>query len=337
MGVGPQRVHGAVRRVDGVSGAGDGPDDGQSCAGDFVAGRWAASSSGWCLGSWTRVGSTTCAGSGSMSFSYRKRHHYLTLVVDHDRQRVVWAGKGRSAKTLEAFFDRLGPAGCERLELVTADLAASWQKALQARVPHARVVFDRFHVERLASDAVDEVRRAQQRGTDAKTAKTLKGSRYCLLKHPTRLKPGEKRRLATVAPGESGAEPRLRAEGVPGDDSGAGHARRRTRVARPVARLGVAVASGAVREAGRTIRKHAVGILAYLDTKMTNGPGRGHQQQAAGHRAPRLRFPLARGAHLDAVPLLRRHRTGAASTHNVFKETQTITPDQNISGLCSAA
>ena len=38
VGVGPQRVHGAVRRVDGVSGAGDGPDDGQSGAGDFVAG-----------------------------------------------------------------------------------------------------------------------------------------------------------------------------------------------------------------------------------------------------------------------------------------------------------
>ena len=123
-------------------------------------------------------------------FSYRKRHHYLTLVVDHDRQRVVWAGKGRSAQTLEAFFDRLGPAGCERLQLVTADLAASWQKALRARVPHARLVFDRFHVERLATEAVDEVRRAEQRGADAKTAKTLKGSRYCLLKHPKRLKPG---------------------------------------------------------------------------------------------------------------------------------------------------
>ena len=131
-------------------------------------------------------------------FSYRKRHHYLTLVVDHDRQRVVWAGKGRSAQTLEAFFDRLGPAGCERLQLVTADLAASWQKALRARVPHARLVFDRFHVERLATEAVDEVRRAEQRGADAKTAKTLKGSRYCLLKHPKRLKPGEKRRLAAV-------------------------------------------------------------------------------------------------------------------------------------------
>ena len=66
---------------------------------------------------------------------------------------MVWAGKGRSAETLDAFFDLLGPSGCEGIALVAADLAASWQKALRARVPHARVVFDRFHVERLASDA----------------------------------------------------------------------------------------------------------------------------------------------------------------------------------------
>ena len=82
---------------------------------------------------------------GIDEFSYRKRHRYLTIVVDHDARRVVWAGPGRSAKTLGAFFEQLGPGGCARLELVTADLASSWQKALAAWVPHARVVFDRFH------------------------------------------------------------------------------------------------------------------------------------------------------------------------------------------------
>ena len=105
--------------------------------------------------------------------------------------------QGRSAETLEAFFDLLGPAGCERIELVTADLASSWQKALRARVPHARVVFDRFHVERLAADALDEVRRAEQHRL-GKQAKQLKGMRYPLLKHPARLKPGEERRLVAL-------------------------------------------------------------------------------------------------------------------------------------------
>ena len=59
---------------------------------------------------------------GVDEFSYRKRHRYLTIVVDHDERRVVWAGQGRSAETLGAFFEQLGPGGCARIELVTADL-----------------------------------------------------------------------------------------------------------------------------------------------------------------------------------------------------------------------
>ena len=208
-------------------------------------------------------------------FSYRKRHHYLTVVVDHDARRVVWAGKGRSSETLGAFFAELGPGGCARIELVTADLASSWQKALATWVPHARVVFDRFHVERLASDAVDEMRRSEQRRLDPADAKALKGMRYALLKHPARLEPGEARRLkrlrrenraldrayelkeylATIL-GQATPEdaPELLEEWL---DWAA-----RSRLA-PFVKL------------GRTIRKHATGILAYLDTRMTNGPVEG--------------------------------------------------------------
>ena len=62
-------------------------------------------------------------------------------------------------------------------------------------VAAADLAGDRFHVERLAADAVDEVRRAEQRRPDLKDAKALKGARYDLLKHPARLKPGEARHL----------------------------------------------------------------------------------------------------------------------------------------------
>ena len=112
-----------------------------------------------------------------------------------------WFGRGGAQReTLGAFFEQLGPGGCARIELVTADLASSWQKALRAWVPHARVVFDRFHVERLAADAVDEVRRSEQQrlASEPEDAKALKGTRYALLKHPARLRPGEARRLETL-------------------------------------------------------------------------------------------------------------------------------------------
>ncbi len=212
---------------------------------------------------------------GIDEFSYRKRHRYLTLVVDHDTRRVVWAGKGRSAETLGAFFKQLGPGRCARIELVTADLASSWQKALAAWVPHARVVFDRFHVERLASDAVDEVRRSEQRRLDPADAKALKGTRYALLKHPGRLKPGGARRLETLRR-ENRALDRayelkeylatILGQATPEDAPELLEEwlewAARSRLA-PFVKL------------GRTIRKHAEGILAYLDTRMTNGPVEG--------------------------------------------------------------
>ena len=38
-------------------------------------------------------------------------------------------------------------------------MAAGYEKAIEERLPQADIVFDRFHVQRLASDAFDEVRR----------------------------------------------------------------------------------------------------------------------------------------------------------------------------------
>jgi len=212
---------------------------------------------------------------GVDEFSCRKRHHYLTVVVDHDRRRVVWAGPGRKAETLEQFFDRLGPAGCARIELVTADLAASYGKALRARVPQARVIYDRFHVERLAADAVDEVRRTEQRRLGKTSGKTLKRTRYALLKHPARLKPGEARRLARLRRQNRALDrayelkeylATILEQAKPGEadellDQWLDWAAR-SRLA-PFVSL------------ARTIRKHAAGILAYLDTRMTNGPVEG--------------------------------------------------------------
>ena len=212
---------------------------------------------------------------GVDEFSYRKRHRYLTVVVDHDSRRVVWAGEGRSSETLGAFFEQLGPGGCARIELVTADLASSWQKALATWVPEARVVFDRFHVERLASDAVDEVRRSEQRRLAPEDARVLKGTRYTLLKHPARLKAEEARRLERLRR-ENRALDRayelkeylatILGQATP-EEAPALLEEWLTWAAR--SRLAPFV------KLGRTIRKHAEGILAYLDTRMTNGPVEG--------------------------------------------------------------
>jgi transposase len=139
------------------------------------------------------------------------------------------------------------------------------------RAPHVELVFDRFHVAQLASRAVDEVRRAlwrQHQGTDA--GKTIKESRYALLKSPWNLSRCDKERLAAV---KRNNEPLYRAyllkEALAQalDYRQPGRARRaledwlawacRSRL-EPFIKL------------AKTIRKHQEGILAYVGHRMTN-------------------------------------------------------------------
>ncbi len=49
---------------------------------------------------------------GIDEISYRRGHLFLTVVIDHDTGRLVWAGTGQSKATLQKFFDALGPERC---------------------------------------------------------------------------------------------------------------------------------------------------------------------------------------------------------------------------------
>ena len=58
---------------------------------------------------------------GIDEISYRKGHRYLTVVVDHDRRRLVWAAPGRDKATVHSFFDALGPECCTAIQEVSAE------------------------------------------------------------------------------------------------------------------------------------------------------------------------------------------------------------------------
>jgi transposase len=55
---------------------------------------------------------------GIDEISHRTGQRYLTVVVDHDRGRLVWAAAGRDRKTVEAFLDALGEECCKQVTLV---------------------------------------------------------------------------------------------------------------------------------------------------------------------------------------------------------------------------
>ena len=141
---------------------------------------------------------------GVDEISWRKHHKYLTLVVDHDRARVIWGAAGRNAKTLDQFFDELGPARSGAIEAVSMDLGPAYLKSVRAEghAPQAIVCADPFHLVALVGDALDEVRRdlwqQLRRLPDDRYAKAFKGSRWALLKNPEDLTDTQAAQLARI-------------------------------------------------------------------------------------------------------------------------------------------
>lgn len=121
--------------------------------------------------------------------SWRKRHKYLTLVSNHQRNRVVWADEGRGEKTLDGFFDELGSERAEAITAVSMDMSAGYAKSVTkpGHATTAVICYDPFHVVALATKALDVVRRQvwnDMRSLDAAAAHRFKGARWCLLKNP---------------------------------------------------------------------------------------------------------------------------------------------------------
>jgi transposase len=137
---------------------------------------------------------------GVDEISYRKRHKYLSIVADHDTGHVVWAGNGKSGDALDPFLDALGDAGRSTIKLVTMDMSQAYISKVRERLPHAIIVFDPFHVVKLANEALDQVRRQQVRALkDKAAAQSVKKTRWILLKTPDDLDAAEAEKLSVLA------------------------------------------------------------------------------------------------------------------------------------------
>jgi transposase len=122
--------------------------------------------------------------------SWRKHHHYLTLVTDHGRKKIVWGKPGKDTATLDAFFAELGNERAAGLDAVSMDMAPAFARSVRTHAPQATIAIDPFHAVKLVTDALDTVRRAvwqQMRATDPTAAHKFKGARWALLKRPDHL------------------------------------------------------------------------------------------------------------------------------------------------------
>jgi transposase len=159
---------------------------------------------------------------GIDEISYKRHHKYLTVVVDHDGGRLVWAAAGRNTATLRRFFDALGRrAGRPDHPRVRRRRGVDRRRGHRA-LPERDPLCRSFHVVAWATEALDaERRRAWNdaralargeatwgRGRPGKNtpprpaherARQLKGARYALWKNPEDLTERQSAKLAWIA------------------------------------------------------------------------------------------------------------------------------------------
>jgi transposase len=135
---------------------------------------------------------------GIDEISRQKGHVYLTNVYDLKTGTLIWSGEGRSIESLEAFFNFFGPERIKQLQGICCDMWPAFINAVKAKAPQATLVFDKFHIVRKLTEAVDTVRRQEITEKGKEHKKLVAGSRYIWLKNPWNLTDGQKASLSTL-------------------------------------------------------------------------------------------------------------------------------------------
>jgi transposase len=127
--------------------------------------------------------------------SCRRGHDYLTLTADAVKRRVLFVAECRDAKTVGelAAHLRSHSAAPAQIESVSIDMSPAFIKGVTESLPNARITFDKFHVVAHASAAVDAMRRLEQR-----TDPSLKGLRWTLLRDRHKLSADSRAELDTL-------------------------------------------------------------------------------------------------------------------------------------------
>ena len=202
--------------------------------------------------------------------SRAKGHDYITLAADAAQRRVLAVAEGRSAESVGALATQMASRGCDpaEVESVSIDMSPAFIRGCAEHLPQARITFDKFHVIWHASTAVDKTRRIEQR-----TDKSLKGMRWPLLKDRSRLSAAAGAeldaliaRMSTVRTARAWSYKEQLREIL---------ARKQINVVREMLRHWCTCVMRSkvepMKEVAALVRNHLEGIVAWAQTRQTNG------------------------------------------------------------------
>jgi transposase len=132
--------------------------------------------------------------------AFRKGQNYITLLYDLDQSTVEAISDGHDTASGNACFSQLSAGQIASVEAIAMDMSASYVKSAKQCLPLAeeKIVHDRFHVMKLATEAVDKVRRGEHRKLREAGDDRLSGTRYLWLTSQENLTNTQRERFDAV-------------------------------------------------------------------------------------------------------------------------------------------
>lgn len=115
--------------------------------------------------------------------AYKKGHSYITVVCDSINGTVEYIADGRKIESLAEYYQKYSREQLEKIKAITMDMWEPFFTATLQYVPEAtgKIVHDKFHVMQHIGDAVDKVRKQENRELLAQKDTRLKGTKYTWL------------------------------------------------------------------------------------------------------------------------------------------------------------
>ena len=115
--------------------------------------------------------------------SIAKGHRYATLAYDLEQGHVIGIAEGRTGESLIDCLGRFSINDLQEVEAVAMDMSGAFLSRMRALLDHPEqtIVFDRFHIAKHMNEAVDKVRRGENKVLRAEGDDRLVGSRYMWL------------------------------------------------------------------------------------------------------------------------------------------------------------
>lgn len=196
--------------------------------------------------------------------SARRGHRYVSSVVDAETRQLLFMAEGRGSEVIGQFVQELCAHGGEpgQIELVAMDMSPSYIKGAREHLPKARVVFDHFHVMQMAGKALDEVRKELRReGADLRDGLwALRGNEWTRSKEQLE----RRRELCRTYPklGRAMMLRELLQDFLAQEDP---------KLLRWWCTRAKRSRLGPFKKLAETLREHWEGVVAFMETRVTNG------------------------------------------------------------------